>query len=131
MLPRAVDWRAASSIGYLESADHHKALLVKDPPPYSESELDSIARNCTLKEDAARKVERAMGKRVAAVAMHRYIGQTFAAVVTGRRLFPISSIPRSHARGIAIMPAASISLRMYAPSGPSKAASAALELRNA
>jgi VacB/RNase II family 3'-5' exoribonuclease len=60
-----------------------KALLLKSPAPYSDSELDSIARNCTLKEDAARKVERAMGKRVAAVAMHRYIGQTFAAVVTG------------------------------------------------
>jgi len=60
-----------------------KALLLKNPAPYADSELDSIARNCTLKEDAARKVERAMGKRVAAVAMHRYIGQTFAAVVTG------------------------------------------------
>lgn len=60
-----------------------KALLLKSPAPYSDSELDSIARNCTLKEDAARKVERATGKRVAAVAMHRYIGQTFAAVVTG------------------------------------------------
>ncbi|MGA2714033.1 MAG: RNB domain-containing ribonuclease [Bryobacteraceae bacterium] len=60
-----------------------KALLLKSPAPYADSELDSIARNCTLKEDAARKVERAMGKRVAAVAMHRYIGQTFAAVVTG------------------------------------------------
>ena len=60
-----------------------KALLPKSPPPYSDSELDAIARNCTLKEDAARKVERATGKRVAAVAMHRYIGQTFAAVVTG------------------------------------------------
>ena len=60
-----------------------KALLVKGQPPYSDSELDAIARNCTLKEDAARKVERAMGKRVAAVAMHRYIGQTYAAVVTG------------------------------------------------
>jgi exoribonuclease-2 len=60
-----------------------KALLRKSPPPYADSELDSIARNCTLKEDAARKVERAMDKRVAAVAMHQYIGRTFAAVVTG------------------------------------------------
>lgn len=60
-----------------------KAVLLKTPAPYSDTELDSIARNCTLKEDAARKVERAMGKRIAAVAMQRYIGQTFAAVVTG------------------------------------------------
>jgi exoribonuclease-2 len=60
-----------------------KALLAKNPPPYADSALDSIARNCTLKEDAARKVERTMGKRVAAVAMHQRIGEMFAAIVTG------------------------------------------------
>jgi exoribonuclease-2 len=36
-----------------------------------------------LKEDAARKVERVMNKRVAAAALHDRIGQTFPAVVTG------------------------------------------------
>jgi len=41
---------------------------------YSDSELDSIARNCTLMEDNARKVERAMGKRMAAVALHPRVG---------------------------------------------------------
>jgi VacB/RNase II family 3'-5' exoribonuclease len=51
--------------------------------PYSDAELDAIARNCTLKEDAARKVQRAMGKRIAAVALQHRIGQTFSAVVTG------------------------------------------------
>jgi exoribonuclease R len=51
--------------------------------PYSEAELDAIARNCTLKEDAARKVQRAMGKRIAAVALQHRLGQTFSAVVTG------------------------------------------------
>lgn len=60
-----------------------KAVLAKQPPPYSNSALDSIARNCTLKEDAARKVERTMGKRVAAMAMRRRIGEMFDAVVTG------------------------------------------------
>jgi exoribonuclease-2 len=45
--------------------------------------LNSIARNCTLKEDAARKVERVMGKRIAAVALQHRIGETFSAVVTG------------------------------------------------
>lgn len=60
-----------------------KAMLAKKPSPYSDSTLDSIAQNCTLKEDAARKVERTMGKRVAAVAMHRRIGQVFTAIVTG------------------------------------------------
>ena len=42
-----------------------------------------MARNCTLREDAERKVERAMQKRIAAVAMHDRIGEVFSAVVTG------------------------------------------------
>lgn len=60
-----------------------KALIGKSPPPYSDAALESIARDCTLKEDAARKVERIMGKRVAAVAMHDRIGEAFTAIVTG------------------------------------------------
>ncbi len=60
-----------------------KAVLAKQPPPYAGSELDSIASNCTLKEDGARKVERTMQKRVAAVALHDRVGQSFDAVVTG------------------------------------------------
>ena len=60
-----------------------KWVVAKQPPPYSEQQLDSIARNCTLKENAARKVERAMIKRIAAVALQRRIGETFAAMVTG------------------------------------------------
>jgi exoribonuclease-2 len=60
-----------------------KAVLSKQPPPYSDQQLDSIAQNCTLKEDAARKVERIMNKRIAAVALQHRIGETFAAVVTG------------------------------------------------
>ena len=51
--------------------------------PYTDAELDTIARNCTLKEDAARKVERAMGKRIAATALQHRVGQSFSAVVTG------------------------------------------------
>jgi len=51
--------------------------------PYTDDELDVIARNCTLKEDAARKVQRDMNKRLAAVALANRVGQTFAAVVTG------------------------------------------------
>ena len=50
---------------------------------YADDELDGIAKNCTLKEDAARKVERAMNKRLAAVAMQHRIGENFQAVVTG------------------------------------------------
>lgn len=60
-----------------------KAVLGHAETPYSDDELDAIARNCTAKEDAARKVERNMNKRVAAVAMEHRIGQKFAAVVTG------------------------------------------------
>src|SRR5205807_6384434 len=46
-------------------------------------ELAAIAENCTVKEDAARKVERLMSKRIAAVAMSDRIGQAFSAIVTG------------------------------------------------
>ena len=60
-----------------------KAVLAKSAAPYSDGDLEAIARNCTLKEDAARKVERVMAKRVAAVAMHDRVGQHFTAVVTG------------------------------------------------
>jgi exoribonuclease-2 len=60
-----------------------KAVLAKSAAPYSDGALESIARNCTLKEDAARKVERVMAKRVAAVAMHDRVGERFTAVVTG------------------------------------------------
>jgi exoribonuclease-2 len=60
-----------------------KATLKNQSPPYSDSELSGIANNCTLKEDAARKVEREMAKRIAAVAMSNRIGQTFDAIVTG------------------------------------------------
>jgi len=60
-----------------------KAVWAKAPAPYSDAELDAIARNCTLKEDAARKVERIMGKRVAALAVQTRIGESFNALVTG------------------------------------------------
>ena len=53
------------------------------PTPYSDGELEAIAANCERKEDAARKVQRAMNKRIAAVALLDRIGQSFAAVVTG------------------------------------------------
>jgi len=60
-----------------------KAVLDHTGAPYSDAELDSIANHCTLKENAARKVERDMSKRIAAVAMSNRIGQVFDAVVTG------------------------------------------------
>lgn len=60
-----------------------KALLAGQPSPYSDEELTAIASNCTEKENAARKVEREMTKRLAAIAMQKRIGETFDAVVTG------------------------------------------------
>jgi exoribonuclease-2 len=60
-----------------------KAVLASQPAPYSNDELGAIAQNCTLKEDAARKVEREMSKRIAAVAMSNRIGEVFDGIVTG------------------------------------------------
>jgi VacB/RNase II family 3'-5' exoribonuclease len=60
-----------------------KALLAKAPQPYSDNDLNAIAQRCTLMEDGARKVEREMQKRIAAVVLHPRIGQSFPAIVTG------------------------------------------------
>jgi exoribonuclease-2 len=60
-----------------------KALLAKAPQPYTENDLNAIAVRCTLMEDGARKVEREMQKRIAAVVLHPRIGQSFPAIVTG------------------------------------------------
>jgi VacB/RNase II family 3'-5' exoribonuclease len=60
-----------------------KARLAGHANPYADGELESIATNCTQREDAARKVEREMTKRMAAVAMAGRVGQTFDAIVTG------------------------------------------------
>ncbi len=54
-----------------------KAMLSGAAAPYSDHELAAIASNCTVKEDAARKVEREMSKRLAAVAMSHRIGEAF------------------------------------------------------
>jgi exoribonuclease-2 len=60
-----------------------KAWLAKAPQPYSVDDLNAIAVRCTLMEDNARKVEREMQKRIAAVVLHPRIGQSFPAIVTG------------------------------------------------
>jgi VacB/RNase II family 3'-5' exoribonuclease len=60
-----------------------KSYLAKGATAYSDDELAAVAKNCTLKEDAARKVEREMTKRMAALAMAGRVGQVFDAVVTG------------------------------------------------
>jgi exoribonuclease-2 len=60
-----------------------KALFAKANGPYSEDELNTIATRCTLMEDNARKVERTMEKRIAAVVLKPRIGQTFPGIITG------------------------------------------------
>jgi VacB/RNase II family 3'-5' exoribonuclease len=60
-----------------------KACLSNQKSPYPDDALAAIATNCTTKEDAARKVERTMSKRIAAVSMSSRIGQVFDAMVTG------------------------------------------------
>ena len=60
-----------------------KALLLKTAQPYTVDELNAIATHCTLMEDNARKVERDIQKRIAAVVLHPRIGQSFPAIVTG------------------------------------------------
>jgi VacB/RNase II family 3'-5' exoribonuclease len=60
-----------------------KGLLAGKAAPYSDDELAAIATNCTVKEDAARKVEREMSKRISALAMSHRIGDLFDAIITG------------------------------------------------
>jgi len=60
-----------------------KAWLAKAQQPYSEGDLNAIAQRCTQMEDAARKVEREMQKRIAAVVLRARIGQTFRGIITG------------------------------------------------
>jgi VacB/RNase II family 3'-5' exoribonuclease len=60
-----------------------KAWLTKQPATYSDDQLDAMAQRCTQMEDAARKVERDMQKRIAAVVLHPHIGQSYPAIVTG------------------------------------------------
>jgi len=60
-----------------------KALLDGKPGPYSDDKLAGIATNCTQKGDAARKVEREMSKRLAAVALSHRVGEAFDGIVTG------------------------------------------------
>ncbi|HYA14250.1 MAG TPA: RNB domain-containing ribonuclease, partial [Syntrophales bacterium] len=60
-----------------------KAAMEVKTPPYSNSELEALARHCTDGEDAANKVERQVGKSVAALLFQSKIGERFEAIVTG------------------------------------------------
>ncbi len=60
-----------------------KAYITHGPQPYTPDDLAAIASRCTMMEDNARKVERDMQKRIAAVVLHSHIGQCYQAIVTG------------------------------------------------
>jgi ribonuclease R len=60
-----------------------KADLEGKPVPYSKGALDVLAVHCTEAEDAARKVERQVGKSAAALLLESRIGEQFDAIVTG------------------------------------------------
>jgi exoribonuclease-2 len=60
-----------------------KAMITHSRSPYSNAELEALAKACTEKADAAKKVERSMVKRIAAVALRNRIGEAFDGIVTG------------------------------------------------
>ena len=60
-----------------------KAMLAGAPAPYTDEALGLLATHLNERDSAARKVERAMNKRVAAVALAGAVGRQFHGVVTG------------------------------------------------
>ncbi len=60
-----------------------KAVLLKQPEPYSGPDLETLAAHCTREEDAVKKVERQIGKSAAALLFESRIGQRFDSIVTG------------------------------------------------
>jgi exoribonuclease R len=57
--------------------------MVRHPQPYSNDELDTLAKHCTDEEDAAAKVQRQVAKSAAAILLESRIGEQFDAIVTG------------------------------------------------
>jgi len=51
--------------------------------PYTNDELEALAKHCTEEEDAAKKVERQVSKAAAAMLLGSRIGEQFDAIVTG------------------------------------------------
>ncbi len=60
-----------------------KAALAEQQMPYKNGELSALAKHCTEKEDAAKKVERQVRKSAAALLLKHRIGEQFDAIVTG------------------------------------------------
>jgi exoribonuclease-2 len=60
-----------------------KAALAGQPVPYTNDELEELAKQCTRQEDNAKKVERRVEKSAAAILLEPRIGEDFDAIVTG------------------------------------------------
>jgi exoribonuclease-2 len=60
-----------------------KAAIDGRSLPYENEELSVLAKHCTEKEDAAKKVERQVRKSAAAILLGHRIGERFDAIVTG------------------------------------------------
>ena len=60
-----------------------KAAIAREPSPYSDEELATIAAHCTERENAANHVERIVRKAAAALLLADRIGSVFDAIVTG------------------------------------------------
>jgi len=60
-----------------------KAAIAHRPPPYSNDELVGLAMHCTEQEDAAKKVERQVGKSAAAMVLRSRVGEQFDGIITG------------------------------------------------
>lgn len=60
-----------------------KAAMTQHPAPYGKDDLEALGKHCTEGEDAAKKVERQIGKSAAALLIESRVGERFDAIVTG------------------------------------------------
>jgi exoribonuclease-2 len=60
-----------------------KAAMSGEKISYTTEELELIAKNCTVKEDDAKKVERVVEKAAHALLMEHRIGEIFDAIISG------------------------------------------------
>lgn len=60
-----------------------KAALLNEANPYTELELEAIARHCTERQQAARGIERRVRKIAVSGWVQAHLGQEFMAIVTG------------------------------------------------
>ncbi|MGD0230934.1 MAG: RNB domain-containing ribonuclease [Syntrophorhabdales bacterium] len=60
-----------------------KAAMDQHSSPYKNKDLEALGKHCTEQENAAKKVERQVGKSAAALLLEARIGESFDAIVTG------------------------------------------------